>query len=249
MASITATKAPITASMTEPTATVALVMASMRSRTVAMMERGAPEASVMAPMRFVMAFVASVTVPMGAITVAMRFAGAAAASRAVTGRRMARARACIVVEPMAGRAIVVESGAPTAPLVRGFARPRRPELGSFMSLSSDLTGSEDGFVRAIPCNRHQERPSRLDIASGGSSTLFPSCSWGVWPGGADERRRCTVEIAGGLLGLIALILWIIAIISILGAAKSVGWKVLWILVVLLLPIIGTIIYFLVGKST
>lgn len=58
-----------------------------------------------------------------------------------------------------------------------------------------------------------------------------------------------MEIAGGLLGLIALILWIIAIISILGAAKSVGWKVLWILVVLLLPIIGTIIYFLVGKST
>ena len=58
-----------------------------------------------------------------------------------------------------------------------------------------------------------------------------------------------MEIAGGLIGLIALILYIIAIVSILTAGKSVGWKVLWILIVLLLPIIGTIIYFLVGKST
>ncbi|MEQ9095914.1 MAG: PLDc N-terminal domain-containing protein [Phycisphaerales bacterium] len=53
----------------------------------------------------------------------------------------------------------------------------------------------------------------------------------------------------GIIGLIILILDIIAIISILGANKSVGWKVVWTLVVLLLPVIGMIIYFLVGKST
>ncbi|MFI4915674.1 MAG: PLDc N-terminal domain-containing protein [Phycisphaerales bacterium JB060] len=53
----------------------------------------------------------------------------------------------------------------------------------------------------------------------------------------------------GILGLIVLILDIIAIISILGAPKSIGWKALWIIVVLLLPVIGMIIYFLIGKNT
>ena len=53
----------------------------------------------------------------------------------------------------------------------------------------------------------------------------------------------------GIVGLIILILDIIAIVSILGAAKSVGWKVLWTLIVLLLPLIGMILYFLIGKST
>ena len=53
----------------------------------------------------------------------------------------------------------------------------------------------------------------------------------------------------GILGIIVLILDIIALVSILGAAKSVGWKVLWALIVLLLPVIGMIVYFLIGKST
>ena len=53
----------------------------------------------------------------------------------------------------------------------------------------------------------------------------------------------------GIVSLLVLILDIIAIISILGADKSVGWKALWILVVLFLPVIGMILYFLIGKST
>lgn len=53
----------------------------------------------------------------------------------------------------------------------------------------------------------------------------------------------------GIIGLIVLILDIIAIVSILGAGKSVGWKLLWTLIVLLLPVIGMILYFLIGKST
>lgn len=53
----------------------------------------------------------------------------------------------------------------------------------------------------------------------------------------------------GILGVIVLILDIIAIVSILGASKSVGWKLIWTLVVLLLPVIGMILYFLIGKST
>lgn len=50
-----------------------------------------------------------------------------------------------------------------------------------------------------------------------------------------------------LIGLVILILDIIAIVSIVGAPKGAGWKVLWILLVLLLPVIGMILYFLVGK--
>ena len=50
-----------------------------------------------------------------------------------------------------------------------------------------------------------------------------------------------------IIGIIVLILDIIAIISVLGSTKTVGMKVLWILVILLLPVIGMIIYFLVGK--
>jgi hypothetical protein len=53
----------------------------------------------------------------------------------------------------------------------------------------------------------------------------------------------------GLVGLIVLILDIIAIVSILTAAKSVGWKLLWILVVLFLPLVGMILYFVIGKKT
>lgn len=53
----------------------------------------------------------------------------------------------------------------------------------------------------------------------------------------------------GLLGLLVLILDIVAIASILGARKSAGWKLLWILVVLFLPLVGMILYFLIGKNT
>lgn len=53
----------------------------------------------------------------------------------------------------------------------------------------------------------------------------------------------------GIIGAIILILDIIAIISILGSAKPVGWKVLWTLIVLLLPLIGMILYFVIGNKT
>ncbi|TVP92165.1 MAG: hypothetical protein EA348_02585 [Pseudomonadaceae bacterium] len=51
---------------------------------------------------------------------------------------------------------------------------------------------------------------------------------------------------GGFLGLIILILDIWAIINIVQSGASNGAKVLWILLVLLLPVIGLIIWFLAG---
>lgn len=51
---------------------------------------------------------------------------------------------------------------------------------------------------------------------------------------------------GGILGLIVLILDIIAIINIFGSRASTGAKVLWTLLILFLPLIGLIIWFVAG---
>lgn len=51
-----------------------------------------------------------------------------------------------------------------------------------------------------------------------------------------------------ILGVIHLILFVIAAIDILGSNKSIGAKVLWMLLILLLPVIGLIIYFLIGRK-
>ncbi|MDX2132376.1 MAG: PLDc N-terminal domain-containing protein [Planctomycetota bacterium] len=51
-----------------------------------------------------------------------------------------------------------------------------------------------------------------------------------------------------ILGVIHFILFIIAAFEIIASGKSLGAKVLWLLVILLLPIIGLIIYYLMGRS-
>ena len=51
---------------------------------------------------------------------------------------------------------------------------------------------------------------------------------------------------GGILGLVVLILDIWAIINIAQSGVPVGHKVLWILLVLLLPLVGLIIWALLG---
>ena len=52
----------------------------------------------------------------------------------------------------------------------------------------------------------------------------------------------------GLIGLVVLILDIIAILDVLKTITDGGKKVLWILVIILLPVIGMILYFLLGKK-
>ena len=53
----------------------------------------------------------------------------------------------------------------------------------------------------------------------------------------------------GILGLIILVLDIIAIVSVLGGRSSVEHKLLWTVIILLLPVVGMILYFLMGRST
>jgi hypothetical protein len=54
-----------------------------------------------------------------------------------------------------------------------------------------------------------------------------------------------IEVSG-LLGLIILALDIWAIVSVVGSSTSTGGKVLWILLILLLPILGLIIWLVAG---
>jgi hypothetical protein len=51
-----------------------------------------------------------------------------------------------------------------------------------------------------------------------------------------------------IVGTIILVLDIIAIMSVLLGHGSLGHKLLWILLVLLLPLIGMILYFLFGRN-
>ena len=52
----------------------------------------------------------------------------------------------------------------------------------------------------------------------------------------------------GILGLIILLADIFAIIKIAGSSESIAIKVLWIAIVLILPIIGLIIWFVAGPG-
>jgi hypothetical protein len=52
----------------------------------------------------------------------------------------------------------------------------------------------------------------------------------------------------GLIGIVVLVLDIIAIIDVLKSSADGGKKVLWILLILFLPLIGMILYFLLGKK-
>ena len=51
-----------------------------------------------------------------------------------------------------------------------------------------------------------------------------------------------------ILGLIILVLDILAIISIIQSGLSTAMKIVWVLVVLILPIIGMVLWFLIGNK-
>lgn len=53
---------------------------------------------------------------------------------------------------------------------------------------------------------------------------------------------------GGILGIIILILDIYAIIRIVQSGAEPLWKAIWIVVVILLPVLGLILWFLFGPK-
>jgi hypothetical protein len=52
----------------------------------------------------------------------------------------------------------------------------------------------------------------------------------------------------GILGLIHLILFLIAAAEILTSNKDLMDKVLWLLLIFLLPLVGLLIYYLIGRG-
>jgi hypothetical protein len=55
-----------------------------------------------------------------------------------------------------------------------------------------------------------------------------------------------VHYVGGLVGLVILILEVWAIINIVQSTASTGAKVLWTVLILILPILGLLIWFFAG---
>ena len=50
------------------------------------------------------------------------------------------------------------------------------------------------------------------------------------------------------LGLVILILDIVALVSLLKSGADAGTKILWVLLIVLLPLVGMILYFLMGPG-
>lgn len=53
---------------------------------------------------------------------------------------------------------------------------------------------------------------------------------------------------GGLLGLIILVLDIYAIVKIVGSAASTGAKIIWVIVILIFPLLGFILWLIFGPK-
>ena len=53
---------------------------------------------------------------------------------------------------------------------------------------------------------------------------------------------------GFLIGIVVLALNIYAIVDVLGSQKDSEKKVLWVVVILILPVLGTLLYFLLGRK-
>ena len=51
-----------------------------------------------------------------------------------------------------------------------------------------------------------------------------------------------------IIGLVILVLDIVAIIDVIKRPMDTGKKVLWILLILILPLVGMILYFLLGRK-
>ena len=52
-----------------------------------------------------------------------------------------------------------------------------------------------------------------------------------------------------IIGLVILILDILAIIQVVKSSMDGGKKALWIVLILLLPVVGLILYYLIGKKS
>jgi hypothetical protein len=57
-----------------------------------------------------------------------------------------------------------------------------------------------------------------------------------------------MPFVSGILGLVILVLDILAIVDCIRRPMDTGMKVLWVVLIILLPVIGLILYFLLGRG-
>ena len=53
----------------------------------------------------------------------------------------------------------------------------------------------------------------------------------------------------GFLGLIHLALWVYAVVQIFNSSASTGTKILWIVIVAVLPLVGIIVWYFIGPGS
>jgi len=90
----------------------------------------------------------------------------------------------------------------------------------------------------------------MDQGPGGAAPApgLPDTTTPVWNQGQRRENNMGIEVSG-LLGLIILVLDVWAIINIIGAPASPGAKLLWVLLILLLPLIGVLLWFFLGPRS
>ncbi|MCC6426187.1 MAG: PLDc_N domain-containing protein [Phycisphaerales bacterium] len=98
--------------------------------------------------------------------------------------------------------------------------------------------------RCCFCGRGRPRISRID------ADQIQACGH-RWLCEYDDAPNTRAE--GGfvlytILGIVHLILWLIAAIEILGGSKPLVNKVIWLLVIFLLPLVGLVLYYLIGRG-
>ena len=91
----------------------------------------------------------------------------------------------------------------------------------------------------MPTQRYRLLPAAL---LGMMTVLLTGC------GGANLADRLGNSWGIGFCGLIILILDIIALVEIFGSNRDTTSKVLWCLLIFFFPILGIIIYYLVGRK-
>lgn len=52
----------------------------------------------------------------------------------------------------------------------------------------------------------------------------------------------------GILGIVILVLDVLAILNLFKSAKPAGQKILWTVLILLVPVIGLVLYYLIGRK-
>lgn len=71
---------------------------------------------------------------------------------------------------------------------------------------------------------------------------------------ADAQNAGVAIFAGGflilwiILALASIVLWIWALIDIIGSPMATGSKIVWLLVIFFVPLIGSILYLLIGRG-